>query len=268
MIEIRLAGGLGNQLFQLAAALNVSERCGLPISLSDAYLSSYSTPRKFELEQLLNLNSLGASVSHDVSFYNKFRLVRLLPNVFERTLFISDKNYSSQLKYGKNVKVYMDGYFITSGTQQQFQLARGKIFDALHDDLKNAQVALNVCCIHIRGGDFLKLGWTMSDVESYYLTAVLRILAEKPGVKFLICTDDQKFAKEILSKINVMATINKGGLRSDFVALMTSEYAILSNSTFAFWSGALRFRENLKNTTLPDEWQPNVPRTILLDHEQ
>ena len=90
MLYVRLAGGLGNQIFQLAAALRLRESKSEKIILYTESLSKYSALRDFELANFFDLPSLGVFVD-DISSIRRF----LIKNRIGRlpVLGCSDDNY-------------------------------------------------------------------------------------------------------------------------------------------------------------------------------
>ena len=96
---VRLSGGLGNQLFQLGAALYLSNLRGYSgIYLDVDYLGLYSVPRELELYKILNIDNVVKIRSNIVS---RLRL----PVHFSLNVgfwpFISDSNFVTILNYRK-----------------------------------------------------------------------------------------------------------------------------------------------------------------------
>lgn len=71
-----------------------------------------------------------------------------------------------------------------------------------------------------------------------------------------------------MSSINVQYEFTQGALIDDFLDIISSEFAIISNSTFSFWARA--FSSNISPNTKtwgPRYWRPNVIREIKLYNE-
>ena len=105
MIKIRLAGGLGNQILQLAAGISLSKFTNKKLLLYSKSLEEYNVKRDFKL------SFLGYKTFNNFSFFDKlifkFRLVYLM-NIFFKN-FLCDKNFSLYNSGYKNF--FLDGYF-------------------------------------------------------------------------------------------------------------------------------------------------------------
>lgn len=269
MIFLRLAGGLGNQIFQVAAASLLSRHWSLPISIDSSALSLYKTPRKLSIDKIINLNKLCLSnnVFHDSTIL-KNRIPRIIGGKFFGNYLINDRNILDSLELGINpARVYLDGYFIESINQEFFDQS----LNIMHSFLVNKNkicIQNNVCIIHIRGGDFLELSWNLENQRDYYTQAISEIKSLCSDVKFIVATDDKQYAEDFMSSINVQYEFTQGALIDDFLDIISSEFAIISNSTFSFWARA--FSSNISPNTKtwgPRYWRPNVIREIKLYNE-
>jgi len=268
-ISVRVAGGLGNQLFQLAAAISISKKTHLPVSLWLGALSNYRTPRKFGLSEILDINNLVQHVNSRQNILLQSRIARILPGHCFGFWLVSDKNFMQAKTIDGAKSVLMDGYFIESMDQDTFDDAVRRFTAHLIIPQKECQDGRKVCAIHFRGGDFVNLGWISSDIEFYYRKAIDMVLKRDPSVEFFVCTDDQSYAKSLMARIGIEANIRDGSLTQDFWDIASTDFAILSNSTFAFWAGAFRPRSPRGWTTIaPDDWRPGAKRQIRLASEK
>lgn len=164
-------------------------------------------------------------------------------------------------------RVYLDGYFIESINQEFFDQS----LNIMHSFLVNKNkicIQNNVCIIHIRGGDFLELSWNLENQKDHYTQAISEIKSLCSDVKFIVATDDKQYAEDFMSSINVQYEFTQGALIDDFLDIISSEFAIISNSTFSFWARA--FSSNISPNTKtwgPRYWRPNVIREIKLYNE-
>lgn len=269
MIDVRLTGGLGNQLFQFAAAVVLSRRFALPISLWAGAMQSYATRRDLVLPVFIDLGSLGVLVRDRPNWIQRARMARLLPRVRGGVAWVSDRNLLEVARLRSCLlSAQLDGYFIESIDQDFFDEALALLKPAIVAPSPVGHFGEPVCAMHIRGGDFVRLGWTLDDMLSYYQSSLERVLEHDPGVRIVAVTDDRDHAAKTLRSIGVNADFARGGLRSDFDLLRTASYAILSNSTFSFWAGAWRSPgHNGWSTFAPALWKPGSPRAIRLRSE-
>jgi len=267
MINVRLIGGLGNQLFQLAAAVVYSRRFHFPIRLWPGAMGRYATKRELDVHQLINLEEIDTRVVGRASLVQLARAARINPGLFLKQLWITDCNVLEGLKRGRRVTtIELDGYFINS-IDQAFIDEAALILRRSIKESGNAVVAPeNLCVIHVRGGDFLKLGWASVTGASYYARAIGTMREIAPNVHFVAITDDQAYASSLdWIKNNNVSVLSKGML-SEFQLLRTAPYAIISNSTFAFWARMLRHKFSGVTIGAP-YWSPGVPRRIAVPDE-
>lgn len=238
MLIVNLAGGLGNQIFQLGAAILLAQSSGIKnIVIDDSSLGNYQAKRSNELLKLFDFSRSSIDIEFSKSSITKSRLPKLLPVKLKFWPLVSDKNFQVILKCKKPQFRYLDGYFQSCLTQQNFDEMRellSKMF------ISNPVVYDScVCVIHIRGGDFVQLGWDIVTPPSYYHHAI-KIMSQSHAInKFLVVTDDVKYASNIMDLPNVSYQIISDDIISDFNTIAYCQKKILSNSTFSLWASAL-----------------------------
>jgi hypothetical protein len=258
MIYTRMAGGLGNQLYQLAAALTLDPKQGRSVfPLVDA-LSAYATvrtPDSFKLIPSVDWASKHQAAPSSIlkSLVVSGRIGRWAP-----VIGVSDRNFWQMANQGINEDrtVVMDGYFQTGWTESFFQRALSRMNVIAPSSHAKSRVASNECVIHIRGGDFLKIPLHQVIDEKYYIQAIKQ--AKDHGwVDFAIVSDDCVYASHVLNQISKdIPTVNIRLLPSqtdalvDFDTLRIASARIIGNSTFSWWAAAL---DHGKGRT----WSPN-----------
>lgn len=269
MIFLRLTGGLGNQLFQVAAAAMLSRHWNVGISIDCSALSSYKTPRKLSIDKIINLNELCLSNNtFDESIILKKRIPRIMGGKFFGNYLVNDRNFldSFMLKTRPN-RIYLDGYFIESINQNFFDKSLN-LMNSFFININNIFIQKNICNIHIRGGDFLELSWNLDNQKDYYIQHIEEIKSRCSDVKFIVSTDDKKYAEEFMNSLDVQHEFTQGSLIDDFLNIISSEFAIISNSTFSFWARAFSSIILPETKTWgPRYWRPNVPRKLKLYNE-
>jgi len=266
MIIIRLAGGLGNQIFQLGAGLLLAKRSNIKkIILDDSALSKYKAKRENKLLSFFDFNKLDIDIEFKNIWIIKLRLPKLVSYNFIKNIFVSDKNFKTVIQNPNKKLLVLDGYF-------QWELSQDN-FDNIVVLLKNIFISQdatinkdNVCVVHIRGGDFVKLGWNKITPKEYYLEA-MKIMVEKYNInEFIIITDDKEYAKTILNQVNYKYEFKCSSMQNDFYEITLSSNRILSSSTFALWASALGNNDDGK-VIAPQYWFPNQKRDIFLKNE-
>jgi hypothetical protein len=89
---------------------------------------------------------------------------------------------------------------------------------------------VDYCYINIRGSN--NKGSYIMLPKSYYEKSMDQVKKINPNIKFVIITDDYEISKLYFPEIDVLSD----EAMTDFKSLYYSKYAIISNSTFAWWS--------------------------------
>lgn len=203
-------------------------------------LSKYKTLRKFELTKILNLSNVHIEPDQTLPLILRSRLASLLRMRLLNIQMISDDNFQSvYLSKFKGSRIYADGYFIESISQEIFDEILNEVSARLKPTIRD-NVVSDVCVIHIRGGDFLEFGWDLTNIKKFYSDAIIDVLKREPSIKFEIMSDDPIYAHRLISELEIKFDFVGKEIVSDFRCLLNVKFAILSNSTFAFWAGALR----------------------------
>lgn len=264
MIYVRLAGGLGNQIFQLAAALLYARRKGLnSIFLCTNGLINYKVKHGFYLNDLFNFKNFGVNI-----IFGNFSLINLrLPKFFKIKNFLSDKNYHLHLNDGISCSyVFLDGYFQDVFTQDEFFSISCLLFDSLNLPSSLDSVDDSACVVHVRGTDFVTLGWDKLASKAYYQSSIKHMLSI--GVKnFTFVTDDPKYASSLANELKVKHDVVSRGFIEDFFLISQAKRRILSASTFAFWASALGENPLDGVVIAPKYWTPDRKRNIKLPNE-
>lgn len=268
-MSVRLAGGLGNQLFQLAAVLALLRRGRKPrrVVLSTGALGRYRTPRRFELATVLALPPASWVISPGYPWFLRLRLPKLWSGRLGLLSLVGDRNFASAVP--GIAATLVDGYFIDSLGQEDFEYSAAEIGQLLLAKVQGdpAPADFDTCLVHIRGGDFVDLGWKDVASRDYYADAVYAVRQKHPRCRFRIITDDRKWAEVLLAEIGLSAEFVSRGMADDFSAIRRAKIRILSNSTFAFWAAALDSPTAGGVTVCPAYWSPGRRRKLKLGNE-
>ena len=274
-ICIRLAGGLGNQLFQLAAGIDFHKKYSSKLYISTAGLKNYNTIRNLELNRLFYLTNWCCILKKENIFNQFLRLAsetrcgRWFPIVG-----VNDSNFEYRTKSGCNRKLplILDGYFQYGWTFERFDSVRKEIMG--WDYTLQAETMRHECVIHIRGGDFLKVQGNPILTTRYYESA-LQLLSKKLGgseFKWICITDDIYHASSVLFPItekkmypNFLGFHNSIDLRYDFDLIRQARSRIIGNSTFAWW--AMVLDENQSVTISPSKTLDVTKNSLVMPWE-
>jgi len=256
MIIGNLFGGLGNQLFQLAAAQYYSKRFNQSLKFINFFNNFYSEDHtKFNLNNYYDLN---------ITFIDQLYLKKEI-GVFQSNFYISKLAYKFSLNLintitdKKNTKLLsgrsylLNGYFqnkiffeeLDLKIKEKFQNPIGK------NELNNYSIYhklkdKNSISIHIRGQDFLKYNDRIICDVNYYQKSINIIKKNVQNPFFYIFTDDEIYAKKLLSNLKINSLIVKNTFNSSINLHLMSicNHKIISNSTFAWWAAILSKSQN------------------------
>ena len=285
MIVMRIKGGLGNQLFQYAAAYAISKRLGQPLEFDPSFTANM-TNRQYKLPQLcvkssdvVDIDKLPKAVLHLKNIYiNKiFRILnisryrcgnylylleardRLLPDFFT----INDSN------------LYIDGYF---QSEEYFKEYRKDLIAQLcpkYKPEKEYVEALNTICgcnsvaVHVRRSDFKKDNCSYHYLldEEYYKRAISEMGKRLEFPVFFWFSDDMAWVKKHIGMspdFRFIQMKTKHGDIDDMMLMKNCNHIITANSTFSWWAAWLNEKENVirvvpqkpygMNEMIPEGW--------------
>ena len=243
MIYVRLAGGLGNQLFQVLHAIHIS-KMGEKIFVLTNSLNKFKTSRSVEYVSLIEHEAL-----HVVSrpsmltriFVSRLRLGKFL-HIFDGKV----KVISPILEFfGIDLPKIVDGYF-----QDPSMVEIDNFFDSVNIKIPSANnyfenfASSFDCCLHLRGGDFLlpeNASLNICDFD-YYSSAVRSAFLD--GFKtFLVFGNDYLYSISLRDRLQELFPLCKFAVHNqdfsavqDFDVMTRFEAFVLSSSTFCWWA--------------------------------
>lgn len=270
-------GGLGNQMFQYAAARALAEKHGSQVHLDLSWFDTahlVDAPRHYELDRFslkqsfINPKQYALVTEDDNSFRTKlytYTKGRIKPRVLmhkesghgfdERFFDLPDntllEGYWQSEKYFVSVRdAILAGFSFKNP-------ATGKN-KALLSEIKG----VNAVSIHVRRGDYAttKAARDFHGLMGldYYAEAIKRIRKRVPETSFFVFSDDPEWCKQNL-KVPSPATYidhNKDG--AEDMRLMTAcKHHIIANSTFSWWAAWLNPNED-KLVYAPKHWFVNT----------
>ena len=270
-VIIKLQGGLGNQMFQYAAARGLVNGVGR-IGLDTSFLLEHSsdtehfTAREFELGIFRNLRVYSAT-AHKLSLFKSQTIFYKLLRAFQRRkpIYVKqpDANYMP-LPDSQQYQIFLEGYFQSA---KYFEYIREQLlnefeFPAMDDENKALQAdicnTINAVSIHIRRGDYVRSG-VIGSVHgvlpiTYYQQAISYLKSRYSELRYFVFSDDINWAKENLNLEQVYFIGHNTGRESwKDMALMTKcTHHIIANSSFSWWGAWLAQRDG--TTLAPAQW--------------
>lgn len=264
-----MKGGLGNQLFQYSTAKFLAQQNNSPLVLdiSSFEVNKY-TDRKLSILDL-NLDE-GISIKETGKLTNLLKKIPYIKNKFVNNIIeteIQEFNYS-ELKYVNGKINILSGYF---QSYKYFHLIKESLVKDLKPKIKSYKLRQyeeeinskqNTISLHVRRGDYVKLGWDL-DV-TYYMNA-LEILSEKLNLnkykngELFVFSDDIEWCKKIFIRLLpnnfkiIFVEDNELNDYEELYLMSICEHNIISNSTFSWWAGWLN-QNHEKYVVAPEKW--------------
>jgi hypothetical protein len=271
MILIQLKGGLGNQMFQYAAARALAAKHGIKVLL-DATHYREDQLRNFDLLELNVAARLASSKEADEMRPNspwQRVIARLTPSA-RKTYYKQPYYHFDPDFFRLGPRIYLQGYF---QSERYFQ----PIKDVIRQELtfRNPMPA-NVqelaaqmrreasVSVHIRRGDYknaetLRMHGMLP--LSYYDEAVKGLQNDLPSPHFYIFTDDSRWVKENLDLPG--ATLVSGPVThthfEDLYLMQQCRHNIIANSSFSWWGAWLNDSPE-KKVIAPKNWFNEGPK--------
>ena len=246
--KVLLMGGLGNQFFQIARAIELRDKS---VGVEVIHIGS----------KLDWLYRLGGHTKHDgwldMSFLAenlglKYRSITLLELLFLGFKFLSRKLgivsvFDEELDARLGQKPFISdtwdvGYFQSSRHVSVASI--NKVSCGLTELLGISEVTTRArIAFHIRGGDFSSVDRVTADDVRIAIEATV-----SDSARIFVATNDVKFSSEIFESLDVNFEISNLPPRADFIAIATAKNVFVSNSSFSFWAALCA--KNSHNSTV------------------
>lgn len=266
MVAVELIGGLGNQMFQYAAAkalaLHRKEALLLDSHLFASYdLHSYS---------LHHFNIAAAAVHEEIIFEPLSFSEKIKAFISQKKIYCKfeeqNLSFDRSLFDTSSKNIYLKGYFQSEKYFIKYENEIRKDFE-IKSALKQQTVemlkiidAQNAVSLHIRRGDYV----TNAEANAvhgtcdlnYYYKAIEIIKGKTDNPVFFIFSDDIDWARENLEVDcpTYFVDFNDASTNYEDLKLMSScKHNIIANSSFSWWGAWLN---NYKDKTViaPSKW--------------
>lgn len=272
---VNIVGGLGNQLFQYLFGLTLEARSGVPTRFDVSDFSRYTLHGGLAIETYFDLtlplldSGDRAATPWLARGYNRKRAIsKVAKYVGSLSPVATDDNFVLEdLERPRLRTRYFRGYW-QSQPYDDNEIA--KVIEELsfRDDVQRAaETALvgldidfpNAAAVHIRRGDYMKLPKhsPLYGLPLDYYYRAMEGLAVRNGIeKFYVFSDNvEELKTEFFPGHNVVfidgSVSSSAGVDLCMMARFT--HIIISNSTFGWWTAALR-RRRFGTVTAPVPW--------------
>ncbi len=267
MIIAAIYGGLGNQMFQYAAARRLALRNRTPLKL---HWHNIGTPRKFGLNAFHIVATFATDCEVDAligcdPFHRIYRRAKYHLGFGNRDPYFWEKQnmpFEPRLLDARH-DVYLHGYW---QTERYF----ADVADLIRDEFtlcapltenlrawRNQADRPNSVSLHVRRGDFATSTHRCQYAcgVDYYQAAVRRVCDAVPDPQFFMFSDDPGWVRNHLHLDHACTLVSSGETRDyEELTLMSScRHHIISNSTFGWWGAWLDPRPD-KIVIAPKDW--------------
>lgn len=236
-----LQGGLGNIMFQLAAAIGYANRYNYDYRF---YLSRYQQSHHGPIEQYLSniLSNLKLEHNPNSQFlvYNEPDFhYNLIPNINHNIMLYG---YFQSYKYFEHCASEIKAYF-------KFDSPNNKYLDILNMP--------NTCSLHVRRGDYIKLQsyHTVLDAD-YYYRAINQFDSD---TIFLVMSNDIPWCEYVFNgekfRSYKFIFLDNKQPHEDLFCAIHSKNNIIANSSFSWWGAWLNDNPNkIVVSPKPESW--------------
>ena len=253
-ITVKLVGGLGNQLFQYAAARGAAARLDCPVFVDIAPLSNVNagdTARAFALQWLVDQSQIVDSGPVTASGRWTAALRRRMPALaagrgFQQQGFAYDPRFES-LQTGAILSGYFQSWRYFANVQVQLReeiLSRIPHTDWFGETSEQLDALEPWVAVHVRRGDYLKAGNSAYHGLlglSYYSRALGQV--RDVGEQIVLFSDEPEAARALLGPLAAGAVVIDAPSQSheaESIALMSKASALVTaNSSFSWWGAWL-----------------------------
>ena len=284
MIIVKLIGGLGNQMFQYAAAKQLALMRKTDLVIDCSYLekdpNGAYTKRNVELD-VFNVNFKKATFQ-DIEKFNikqssKFSrgMQRNFPFLFKWLYAAESGSAFNKHFFNFPKNSYLEGfwqsenYFKNCRSLLLTEFSLKEPLDAYNLIWKNKIMNCESVSLHVRRGDYISTSnHNLHNILSidYYLKAISFMKKSHPAMEVFVFSDDLKWCKENLNsneKIHFVDANQVSNFHLDLYLMTQCKHNIIANSSFSWWGAWLN--QNSNNIVIaPKNWYLNSNTNDLL----
>ena len=252
-IQLSLTGGLGNQLFQLAAAVHIAEQYNFEVKL---FLNDdVNTPEKLGIEGLIKAINFDFVEKRNTTKKSIYQVEdEVIENIIENYSVFHDRiiqGYFHNFKYAESLRPYLSLFLKNSINEiswvTDFQMSNDK----------------SSLFIHYRFGDYVYNLDSLGVLHRKYYKKALSKLSSAES-KIYVFTDSPTEAKilfnQFITEFKIVDDSKAKNPLEIMLAISLGNKLILSNSTFSWWSGFMSLSEEI---IMPRPFYRNLSREYI-----
>ncbi len=265
IVGVRIDNGLGNQMFQYAAGLALSQRLGASL-----FCDTRHYERRDRGDRLLGLQSFGIELN--TARVPPFKVgrriaagLRLLPDPFRgATQYISTDLFDPSFRELTRGPVALSGFFQSWRYHEGQHAAIRSAFDTSRLSTPRtaglaAEIAAarNPVAVHVRRGDYARSPQAIAFYgllpADYYFSAKAALDAGIDEPTYFLFTDDLVPAQSLLADWEGLRPVTGHSAYEDMYLMSLCKHFIIANSTFGWWGAWLGIAPD-KQVFAPQNW--------------
>jgi hypothetical protein len=267
MITLRLLGGLGNQMFQYAAAKSLASRLDSPLLL-DVHEFEHYADRNYDLHVFPEVKEKFCDKAQHNLLYSKSKIAKLGRiikgvQIYEEPDFYFDPEFL-RLTAPINLSGYFQSekYFLESEKEirTSFKWDERRLSESTRAYLQSIK-AHHAISVHFRRGDYVSNQKT-SEVHgtcdrAYYQNAIDFVIEKFSDSHFFVFSDDIEWVKseQYFAGLDRTYVEKSDDMHDSEEMFLMSQcrHNIVANSSFSWWGAWLNSAAN-KVVVAPQNW--------------
>ena len=278
MVVVQLNGGLGNQLFQYAAAksLSLSHNTSLHLDISSFYretLPELEVPRAFELYNFKGVKEKieKSPVNIQKGSYRSIasRIQKIFPR-HKRDIYNEPYYHFSDNFFKTKKDVILKGQWQSEKYFSRYQDVIKNTYELKDEFIKNVKHFLpsnkETVSVHIRRGDYMRkpiiLDWHGVMSKEYYQNAFEILKKKLQDFQVYYFSDDPSWVRSELIPMmpgTIVSTEISSSHLEDFYLMSQCKHNIIANSSFSWWAAWLNPNPD-KTVIAPKKWFNSGPQ--------
>jgi hypothetical protein len=273
-IVCAVLGGIGNQMFQFAAAKALALKHSAKLYLDLRGFDSYALHNGYELNRVFGVDAMGVTseqLQADLGIFTTPIALKLLKRPIFSSLRPRSLAIEPTLQYWEELEelalpIYMMGYW---QSDRYFSVVAPSIRETFRFKLPlaglNADIAeeirhCNSVAIHVRRGDYIshkKTSQIMSHCSmDYYKQAISHIESAVRQPVFFIFSDDPDWVATNFTFLDRKTLVSHNKSENSYIDMQLMsccQHQIIANSSFSWWAAWLNEYPE-KKVIAPAQW--------------
>ena len=277
MVIVRLSGGIGNQMFQYAAARRLALATGAPLKLDLGWFTIIppgDTPRQYELQAFNSVQDVASPKEvKALRGVDIARWPKLVKRFLNSTGLLLKKSLVTEKQYHFDPDilqlhgdVYLDGFWqsvkyfadVEDVIRKDFTVKPASAPD--NERMAETIQGAEAVSIHVRRGDYItnQAAVQYHGVSSmdYYRAGISEMTARVKNPHYFVFSDDPEWVKSNLKADAALTHIGQNGPDKGYVDLRLMslcKHHIIANSSFSWWGAWLSTNPD-KIVIAPKRW--------------